>query len=103
MKDAPLRVLVPASLTAADDESAAADLHRGLEWGLSRRGRAWRPPTDVYETETAYMVVVELSGMRGIELAVSFDHEVLSIRGSRPEPGGSKGVQQMEIKHGAFL
>jgi HSP20 family protein len=103
MKDAPLRAPVPASLTAAEDESASADLRRGLEWGLRQRGRAWRPPTDVYETETAYMVVVELSGMRGIELAVSFDHEVLSIRGSRPEPGGSKAFHQMEINYGEFL
>lgn len=103
MTDVPVRVQVPASLSAAEDEIASADLLRGLEWGLRRRGRAWRPPTDVFETETAYMVVVELAGMRGIELAVSFDQQLLSICGSRPEPGGSKAFHQMEIHYGEFL
>jgi len=94
---------VPASLSAADEEGSTADLLGGLGWGLRRRGRAWRPPTDVYETESAYMVVVELAGMRGVDLAVSFDHQVLSIRGSRPEAGGSKAFHQMEINYGEFL
>jgi HSP20 family protein len=57
----------------------------------------------VYETETAYMVVVELAGMRGVDLTVSFEHEILSIHGSRSEAGGGKAYHQMEINYGEFL
>src|SRR4030067_793689 len=84
------------------DPSSASCCYGERRWTTGER-RARPPPTDVSETETAYMVVVELSGMRGLEWAVSFDHQVLSIRGSRPEPGGSKAFHQMEINYGEFL
>ena len=32
----------------------------------------WSPPTDVYETETDYVVRVEVAGMRETDLEVSF-------------------------------
>lgn len=101
-KDTAIHLQVPASLSS-EDEGSASDLFRGLSWELRRQGRAWRPATDVYETDSAYMVVVELAGMRGIDLAVSFDHQVLSIRGHRPEAGGGKAFHQMEINYGEFL
>ena len=93
----------PVSLSASDEEGSSADLLRALGWGTRRRGRAWRPATDVYETESDYVVIVEVAGMRGVELSVSFEQQVLSIRGRRPDPGGGKAYHQMEISYGEFL
>jgi HSP20 family protein len=93
----------PAFLSASEEDSASAELLRALGWGPRRRGRAWRPPTDVYEAESAYVVVVEVAGMKGVELGVSFEQQLLSIRGRRPDPGGGKAYHQMEISYGEFL
>jgi HSP20 family protein len=47
-------------------------------------------------------VVVEVAGMRGSEFSVTFDEQLLSIRGVRADKGGLKAYQQMEIAYGEF-
>lgn len=103
MKESASVPLPSANLSAADEEGASAELLRALGWGPQRKGRAWRPPTDVYETDQDYVVVAEIAGMRGVELSVSFEQQVLSIRGRRPDQGGGKAYHQMEISYGEFL
>jgi HSP20 family molecular chaperone IbpA len=85
-----------------DDE--AWPRHSGLPagWHLSRRSHLWRPPTDAYETDDAYIVVVETAGMRGAEFSVTFERQTLWIRGSRGDTGDSKAYHQMEIAYGDF-
>jgi len=64
----------------------------------------WRPPTDVYETASAYIVQVELAGMREAEIAITLDQDSLRIEGHRPERQGERplGYHQMAINRGAF-
>jgi HSP20 family protein len=71
-------------------------------WHLTRQSHLWRPPTDAYETEEAYVVVVEAAGMRGAEFSLTFERQTLWIRGSRAESGGPKAYHQMEIAYGDF-
>lgn len=40
--------------------------------------------------------------MRGTEFAVSFDHQVLWIRGTRGDTQGLRAYHQMEIAYGEF-
>jgi len=40
-------------------------------WPSMRRTRIWRPPTDVYETDTSVVVKVEIAGMREEDFDIS--------------------------------
>jgi len=80
-------------------------------WGESEQGwrksslrqhKVWRPPTDVYETEGAVVVKVEVAGMAREDLAVSLDGRKLTIRGVRRDSAAKVGYQQMEIQYGYF-
>jgi HSP20 family protein len=71
-------------------------------WRLVKRTHAWSPPTDVLESEEAYVIVVEIAGMRGSEFSVTFDRQLLSIRGTRMDTTARKAYRQMEIAYGEF-
>ena len=68
------------------------------------RQEFWRPPTDVYETERAFVVRVELAGMRDAEIAITLDDRGLRIEGTRPERNDERplGYHQMGVSYGAF-
>lgn len=71
-----------------------------VTWAL--RPRPWRPPTDVFETEGALVVRVEVAGMRPGDFEVTLQDQVLLIRGVRYEPEGARAYHQMEIPFGEF-
>jgi HSP20 family protein len=64
----------------------------------------WRPPTDVYQVDNGFVVVVELAGVDENDLNVTLDKGRLKIAGSRPLPdvGDRKQVLQLEIEQGPF-
>jgi HSP20 family protein len=64
----------------------------------------WAPPTDVYETETEFVITMDIAGMDRSEINVVTDGEVLTIRGVRKEvaPGSKKHFHKMEIQVGPF-
>src|SRR5215510_3031498 len=64
----------------------------------------WRPPADVYETETAFVVKIELAGMRDAEIAITLDERSLRIEGQRPEQRdqGLLCYHQIGVGYGAF-
>lgn len=64
----------------------------------------WRPPTDVYETDSAIVVRIEMAGMRDAEIAITLDERGLRIEGQRPERRDDRPLSyhQMGINYGAF-
>lgn len=68
------------------------------------RGDRWQPDVDVFETEKAVVVRAELAGVRGEDLRVTVDGQVLRIAGVRvaPEPADVRRLHQMEIATGPF-
>lgn len=68
------------------------------------RGDRWEPDLDAFETEKAFVVRVELAGVRSEELRVTVDGEELRIRGERrpAEPAGVRRLHRMEIASGPF-
>ncbi len=74
-----------------------------LGWQIRRSSHGWRPPTDVLETDDAYIVVVEIAGMRGADFNVTFEGHILTIRGSRNDSNERKAYHQMEIDYGEFI
>lgn len=69
---------------------------------ISTRPHAWRPPTDVYETETAVIVRVEVAGMRNGDFTISLENRFVSVRGVRTDISERRAYQQMEIPFGEF-
>jgi len=68
---------------------------------------AWRPSVNLYETQTAFLVCVDLAGMDLADIDVTLEKENVIIRGRRNSPlppDGSRAVavHLMEIDHGSF-
>jgi HSP20 family protein len=73
------------------------------DWpGISRN--AWSPPTDVYETETGFVVQMEIAGVREGDFRTTLENNVLIVRGVRGDEGkvGRKRFRLMEINRGYF-
>lgn len=74
----------------------------GYHWRMVSRPHAWRPPTDVYETDEAIIVRVEIAGVREEDFAVSLEDRFLIIRGIRADIPERRAYHQMEIPFGEF-
>ncbi len=72
------------------------------QWIVSRHGRVWRPPTDVYETDDSIVVKVEVAGMAEDDFSITFSEHTLTIAGVRRDPSAKLGYHQMEILYGEF-
>jgi HSP20 family protein len=64
----------------------------------------WEPPMDVFETDTEFVVVMDIAGMDRRDIGVATDGSILRISGVRKEmcPGGRKQFHSMEIQVGPF-
>jgi HSP20 family protein len=71
-------------------------------WRISSRPHAWRPPTDVYETDDAIIIRVEVAGMRESDFTISLVERNLTIRGIRQDTSERRAYHQMEIPFGEF-
>jgi HSP20 family protein len=70
-----------------------------------RLGEAsWQPAADVFETDVAIVVRLELAGVAGADVSVTIDGEVLRIRGVRKPrvDATAERLHQMEIASGPF-
>ncbi len=76
------------------------EILHAVSWQV--RSSVWSPPTDQYETEEAYVVRVEIAGMREDDFEVSLENNTLFISGSRPDFPERRAYQQMEIRFGKF-
>lgn len=78
------------------------DVLHAVGWQVQVRAGVWSPPTDVYETENAYVVRVEIAGMREEDFEITVENNFLMISGSRPDVPERRAYQQMEIRFGKF-
>lgn len=67
---------------------------------------AWRPNLNIYESRDAFLVCVDLAGMKPEEIQVDVNGTTLIVRGQRTAPVPDKsteiGVHLMEIDTGVF-
>ena len=86
-------------------------MNRLFEDATERRARAgdsdeietadWHPAADVYDTEAAYLIAVDLPGVERSTLDIDLDDEKLVIRGTRTiDHGGEKS--RVRRPHGRF-
>lgn len=66
------------------------------------RPKVWSPPTDMYETDDAYIVRMEIAGMLEADFTVSVEGGFLVISGNRPDVQERGAYHQMEIRCGKF-
>jgi HSP20 family protein len=75
---------------------------RAIGWQVGVHSYSWSPPTDVYETETSFVVRVEVAGMRESDFTINVDDNYLFISGVRSESPERRAYRQMEIRYGEF-
>jgi HSP20 family protein len=96
-----------------DQQGLQQQLERAFqrEWGqpqtmivIARDHDIWRPAADVYETDTAFVIKVELAGMRDAQIAITLDERSLRIEGQRPEQRDEHLAcyHQIGVSYGAF-
>jgi len=66
------------------------------------RPRTWRPPTDVYETDDAVIVKMEVAGMTPEDFTIAFDDHTLTVEGMRLDREAKLGYHLLEIPYGEF-
>lgn len=71
-------------------------------WRPSTREHGWRPPTDLYETDVAVIVRVEIAGMSENDFSITINDRYLFIRGVRTDEAQRRAFHQMEIPFGEF-
>ncbi|MBP6179663.1 MAG: Hsp20/alpha crystallin family protein [Anaerolineales bacterium] len=79
---------------------ARREILHAVSWQV--RSTIWSPPTDGYETEEAYVVRVEIAGMREEDFDVAVENHTLHISGNRPDQLERRAYHQMEIRFGKF-
>jgi HSP20 family protein len=84
---------------AEDYQNPITDTSR---WRIISRPHAWRPPTDVYETNDAIIIRVEVAGMRESDFTISLVERNLTIRGVRQDTSERRSYHQLEIAFGEF-
>ena len=75
-----------------------------VNWRISARPTAWRPPTDVYELENQIVVRLEIAGMKDKDFQITLEQNILIIQGTRPDISDRRSsFHQMEINFGEFI
>ncbi|HEY2980678.1 MAG TPA: Hsp20/alpha crystallin family protein [Anaerolineales bacterium] len=77
------------------------EILHSVSWQVS--SSVWSPPTDAFDTEKAYVVRMEIAGMREEDFEIAFQNGTLSIRGFRPDAPERGAYHQMEIRSGKFV
>jgi len=75
---------------------------QAIGWQVNLRSFSWSPPTDVYETETSFVVRVEVAGMRQSDFSINAEGNYLVISGARSDLPERRAYHQMEIRFGDF-
>ena len=78
------------------------DRVRRASWMDTPHTHTWRPPTDVFETDEAVVVRIEVAGMRQADFNISTNERLLMITGYRRDPSPKVVYHQMEVRYGEF-
>lgn len=78
-------------------------LEPGTTWHVSPQRQTWRPPTDVYETETDFVIEMDVAGISREDFRIALQGRRVHIFGVRRAPRTElRAYHQMEINSGEF-
>ena len=95
-------------LRAVQDEMLRATRGHGWRPGQQRASgttpAAWAPAVDISERKDAYLVAVELPGMKADDLEITFEDGLLTIQGERrfAHDSAEEKMHRTERYYGAF-
>ena len=72
--------------------------------GASFQSTTWSAATDIYETERAFVLYMDLAGIDPADVSVVAEEQRVIVSGKRlyPSPDGVKHIHQLEIDRGFF-
>ena len=79
--------------------------YSGQQYDPSASTQAWAPALDISERKDAYLVTVELPGVRTEDVEITFEDRLLTIQGERHPAGGDTAgekVHRAECRYGTF-
>lgn len=94
--------LTPSGSRPFDESGPIQFTTRITHWHISSKPHAWRPPTDLIETDESYVVRMEIAGMNVANFSINISGTVLTIDGTRWESYPDCAFHQMEIPSGDF-
>ncbi|RJQ43674.1 MAG: Hsp20/alpha crystallin family protein [Anaerolineaceae bacterium] len=94
--------LYPSGSHPFDENDPINFTARITHWHLTTKPHAWRPPTDLIETEAAYIVRMEIAGMNVADFTINIASNLVTINGTRWESYPDCAFYQMEIPSGDF-
>jgi HSP20 family protein len=94
--------LTPSGSRPFDDSGPIQFTTRITHWHISSKPHAWRPPTDLIETDESYVVRMEIAGINVADFSINISGTVLTIDGTRWESYPDCAFHQMEITSGDF-
>ncbi len=94
--------LTPSGSRPFDESGPIQFTTRITHWHISSKPHAWRPPTDLIETDESYVVRMEIAGMNVADFSINISGTVLTIDGTRWESYPDCAFHQMEIPSGDF-
>jgi HSP20 family molecular chaperone IbpA len=77
-------------------------ISQAIEWQLRIGPSQWVPPSDLFETDSSYVVRVEIAGMHDQDIAISIEGDLLVISGKRTDTPERRAFHQMAIRFGEF-
>lgn len=85
-------------------ERLASDICMTYSFTGTACGVLWRPPADVYETDTEVVVRIETPGLHIEDIAIELHTDTLVVRAVRRDPRGDAkcAYHQLEIHYGYF-
>ena len=86
--------------TVSSTVEGRREILHAVSWRVS--SGHWNPPTDAYENEQAYIVRIEIAGMREEDFEVAFENNILLVTGTRADHPDRRAYHQMEIRFGKF-
>jgi HSP20 family protein len=66
------------------------------------QSKYYRPPVDVIDVETGFVIRIEIAGMNEKDFDIKFEQNIISIFGVRRDPIRNNSFHQMEIYFGEF-
>ncbi len=85
------------------DENDPFHFHSSVNrWNINSKLHTWRPPTDLIETDDAYIVRIEIAGMNVEDFTITYKQNILTIDGTRWEKYPDCAFHQLEIPSGDF-
>jgi HSP20 family protein len=102
LKGNPMTTVIRKSHQSSDQPEKRRTLIEAIGWQVRMQSHVWSPPTDLSEIETAYVVRVEIAGMRQQDFTIQIENTYLVISGSRPDKPERRAYYQMEVRFGEF-